>query len=284
VRPEGRDDVSFEAEYIVVGPRYFETMGIPIVRGRALGGFGDEPERVVVVNEALASMFWPGEDPIGREIDRGGTWRVVGVVPDVQMRSLRSRANPAVYYPLDQEYSPRMVLHAATERAAGLDAGLARRAVAAVDPQLPVGTVVDLGRARAVSMGETRTIGYLVGVFAALAMTLAVVGLYGLVSYGASQRVREIGIRIALGARPESLVRLILGRGVAIALLGIGVGLVIAYGLGTALRGLLFGVSHTDPVTMLAAAAVLLASAAVAAWLPARRASRVDAAISLRDG
>jgi len=136
---------------------------------------------------------------------------------------------------------------------------------------------------RTASMGETRTIGYLLGVFAALAMTLAAVGLYGLVSYGASQRVREIGIRIALGAQPESLVRLILARGVAISILGVAVGLAIAYGLGTALQGLLFGVSHTDPLTMIAASGVLLGCAAAAAWLPARRASRVDAAISLRD-
>jgi putative ABC transport system permease protein len=284
VRPAGREEPAFEAEYVVVGPRYFETLGIPLVRGRALGGLDGEPERVVVVNEALAAMYWPGEDAVGQELDgRGTTWRVVGVAGDVQMRSLRSRGNPAVYYPAAQDYSPLMVLHLRTERGAGIQPAAVRRMVAAVDPQLPVGSVTDLGAALTASMGETRTFGWLVGVFAALALALAAVGLYGLVSYGASQRVREIGIRMALGAEPESLVRLILGRGLAIGVLGVALGMVVAFGLGSALRGLLFGVTHTDPVVLGGAAALLMAAAGLAAWLPARRASRVDAAVSLRE-
>jgi predicted permease len=283
VRPAEREEPAFEAEYIVVGPDYFETLGIPIVRGRGLRGLDDEPERVVVVNEALAAMYWPGEDAVGKELEGQGRWWVVGVAGDVQMRSLRSRANPAVYYPAAHLYSPLMVLHLRTGTGAGIDATVVRRSVAAVDPQLPVGTVVDLGGALAASMGETRTIGYLLTVFAVLALVLAVVGLYGLVAYGVSQRVREIGIRIALGAEPESLVRLVLARGIGIALLGVGLGFLVAFGLGSALRGLLFGVEHTDPPTLAAAAALLLGAAGLAAWLPARRASRVDAAVSLRD-
>lgn len=285
VRPVGRDDVYFEAEFTVVGPRYFETMRIPIVRGRALGGFDDEPERVVVVNEALASRFWPGEDPIGKELQGDPTaWRVVGLVPDVQMRSLRAVGNPAVYYPIARSYSPRMALHLSSESGRTPAPEVVRNAVASVDPELPVSTVVDLQAALTESMGETRTIGYLMGAFAALALLLAAVGLYGLVSYGASQRIREFGIRVALGARPESLVRLILAKGLAVSVLGVGVGLVISYGLGVALQSLLFGVGRTDVVTLLAAASLLMAAAALAAWLPARRASRVDAATSLRDG
>jgi putative ABC transport system permease protein len=283
VGPAGREDMTFEAEYIVVGPDYFETLGIPLVRGRALRGFDDEPERVVVVNERLAAMFWPNEDPIGQEIERDGSWRVVGVAGDVQMRSLRARANPAVYYPAAQVYSPFMVLQVAGEAGVEVDPITLRRAVAAVDAELPVTTIVDLQAAVAASMGETRTIGYLVGAFAGLALALAVVGLYGLVSYGASQRVREIGIRIALGARPDSLVRLILAKGMGIALLGVTLGFVMAWGLGSALRGLLFGVGHMDVPTLVGAAWLLLAVAGVASWLPARRASRADASISLRD-
>jgi predicted permease len=283
VRPAGREDISFEAEYIIVGPDYFTTLGIPIVRGRALGGFDDEPEQVVVVNERLAAMFWPDEDPIGKEIERRGTWRVVGVAGDVQMRSLRSRANPAVYYPAAQVYSPWMDLQVGAEGGALVSPDLLRQTIAALDPELPVTRIVDLRTALATSMGETRTIGYLVTLFAALALILAVVGLYGLVSYGASQRVREIGIRIALGARPESLVRLILAKGMAIAIIGTGLGFLISWALGMALRGLLFNVEHTDLPTLLAAASLMLASAGVASWLPARRASRAEAAISLRD-
>jgi putative ABC transport system permease protein len=284
VRPLGRDSVFFEAEYTVVGPRYFETLSIPMVRGRTLRGFDDEPEPVVVVNQALVSMFWPGEDPIGQELrGQGAVWRVVGVSGDVQMRSLRSRANPAVYYPVAQQAQQQMYVHLAAEQGANITPQTVRQIVAAIDPELPVSGVIDMEQAMTDSMGETLTIGYLVGAFALLALTLAVVGLYGLVSYGASQRVREVGIRMALGARPESLVRLILARGLAIATLGILCGIVVAYGLGTALQGLLFGVGHTDVATLAGAAALLLAAAALAAWLPARRVSRVDAAISLRD-
>ena len=283
VRPVGVDDLRFEAEHTVVGPRYFETLGIPVLRGRTLGGFENEPERVVVVNEALAGLFWPGEDPIGKELQGEPTWRVVGLVRDVQMRSLRARANPGVYYPASQRYSPWMALQLSSESGRTWPRDVIQRTVAAIDPELPVSAVVDMRAAMTDSMGETRTIGYLVGAFAVLALLLAAVGLYGLVSYGASQRVREIGIRIALGAKPESLVRLILARGLAISVLGIGLGCVIAYGLGLALRSLLFGVAHTDVVTLGAASLVLMATAGIAAWLPARRASRLDASISLRD-
>jgi ABC-type antimicrobial peptide transport system permease subunit len=122
-----------------------------------------------------------------------------------------------------------------------------------------------------------------VGAFAVLALVLAAVGLYGLVSYGASQRVREMGIRMALGAEPASLVRLFLTRGIVIAVLGVGMGLAVSFGLGQALEGMLYGVGATDPGTVAVAVTVLLATAALAAWIPARRASRVDAAVSLRE-
>lgn len=281
--PAGNDEVRYEAEYVVVGPDYFETLGIPVVQGRALGGFGEEAERVVVVNEALARMFWPGEDAVGKDIDRGQLWRVVGVAGDVQMRSLRSRANPTIYYPLDHAWSPGVALQISTDPGSADGAGLLRRTVAGIDPGLPVTSVVDLRDAIAASMEETRTIGFLVAAFAALALLLSIVGLYGLVAYGASQRVREIGIRIALGARPDALLRLILGRGMLLGVFGVGVGVLVSVGVGTALRGLLFGVGHTDFRTLTAAAVLMLTTATVAAWLPARRASRLDPATSLRD-
>ena len=280
-RPVGRDDVFYEAEYNIVGGDYFATMGIPIVQGRPLGGLEEEAEQVVVINESLARMFWPGEDPIGRRLQGDPEWRVVGVVPDVQMRSLRSEGRPGVYYPLAHA-SPVMVIHARGIDGRPPASEAIEAAVARVDPGMPV-RVTDLQGAIASSMGETRTIGALIGVFAALALVLAAVGLYGLVSYGASQRVREMGIRIALGARPESLVGLILKKGILIACAGIVVGILVSSGLSQALRSLLFQVEPNDPVILGAAAVGLLAIASLAAWFPARRASRVDAAISLRD-
>ena len=228
-------------------------------------------------------LFWPGEDPIGKELKRDPTWRVVGLVPDVQMRSLRSLGNPGVYYPVSHAYSSRMALHVSSDRGPAQSTETIRRTVAAIDPELPVSSVVDLQAAMTDSMGETRTIGYLVGAFAVLALTLASVGLYGLVSYSTSQRVREIGIHIALGAKPESLVRLVMARGIAILVLGIGLGVGISYGLALAFESLLFGIAHTDVLTLGGAALVLVAAAGAAAWLPARRAGRLDAAISLSD-
>jgi len=258
-------------------------MGIPVVSGRALGGPDDEPERVVVVNEALARLFWQGDDPIGKELAGEPRWRVVGVVGDVQMRSLRAAPRPAVYYPASQAWQSRVVVHARVAGAtAGFDRAL-RSAVADADPELPVSAVVELRGALSRSMGETRTIGWLVAAFAFLALVLAAIGLYGLVSFGVAQRVRELGIRIALGARRASLVRLVLARGLAIAGVGVVFGLGVAYALGQALRGLLFEVGATDAATLAGAALLLVGTTLVAAWIPARRASRVDAAVSLRN-
>ena len=258
VIPPGREDLAFEAEYVVVGPGYFETMGIPVHEGRALGAAGPEAERVVVVNRALADRFWPGESAVGKELIRGESdpWRVVGVAGDVQMRTLRSRPNPAVYYPLAQEFDAFAILHLAAEPGASPSPEVVRRAVAQVDPELPVARVIDLQQAVAASMDESRTIGYLVAAFAGLALLLSAVGLYG------------VG----------------LGRGLGIAVTGIVVGFGVSYALGSALESLLFGVRPGDLVVLGGGAAFLLATASLAAWLPARRASRVDAAVTLREG
>jgi predicted permease len=282
VSPLGRDDVSFEAEYTVVGAEYFQVLGIPVVAGRALRGFHEETERVVVVNRALANMFWPGEAPIGKQLSADPPWRVVGVSGDVQMRSLRAFPNPAVYYPVPQEYDEHMALHIRAEPGRSITARSIREAVSSVDPELPVSRIVDMQEALTASMGETRTVGYLIGAFAVLSVVLASVGLYGLISYAASLRIRELGIRVALGAEPGSLVLLILARGLPIVAIGIVAGLAISYALARALRGLLFGVAADDVVTFGAAALCLLTTASIAAWFPARRASRLDAAVSLR--
>jgi len=155
--------------------------------------------------------------------------------------------------------------------------------VAEVDADLPLAAVADLRVGLSASMGEMRTLGYLVGAFAGLALILASVGLYGLVSFGAAQRVREMGIRIALGAKPDALVGLVLRRGLGLALVGVFSGLVVAWALGGALAGVLFGIAPADPGTIAAASTLLLTTAALAAWIPARRAARVDPATSLRE-
>jgi hypothetical protein len=255
-----------------------------VVQGRSLRGSADEPEQVVVINEALAARFWPDRNPIGREIlGPGGTpWSVVGVVRDVQMRSLRSAANPAVYYPLHHAWDANLVIHARVEGPTGTAVRELRRVVATLDPELPLGSVVDLRVATSDSIREVRVFGLLVGGFALLSLILAAIGLYGLVAYGVAQRVREMGIRLALGARPESLVGLVLRRSLVVAGIGVLAGLALALALGKALGGLLFGVEAGSPPVLLAAAGFLFGTALLAAWLPARRASRVDATVSLK--
>jgi ABC-type antimicrobial peptide transport system permease subunit len=197
------------------------------------------------------------------------------------MRSLREPGRPGAYYPMSLIYPPSGVLHIRTAGGA-LPADAIRNAVAAVDPELPVTGIQQLTAGMTASMGETRTVAYLIGGFALLALALASVGLYGLVSYGASQRVREMGVRIALGARPASLVRLILTRAFGIALIGTAIGVGLSLLLGRALEGLLFGVAPADSGALGGAALLLLLTVGAAAWVPARRASRVDASVSLR--
>lgn len=273
--------VQYEAEAINVGPGYFETLGIPLLRGRTLEHHRQEPEPVAVINQAAADFYWPGEDAVGKELN-GGT-RVVGVVGNVQSRSLRTAPRPAVFEPLPEPDRYYAVVHVRTARPAAEVGHDLREAVAGLDPGLPVTRVAELQSAVAASIGETRTFGWLVAAFAGLAFVLSIIGLYGLVSYAVSRRVRELGIRIALGAEPGTLVRMVLRRGLGLAAVGIGAGIGVAWAVSRALQGMLFGVSATNGAALAVAALVLLGSATVAAWLPARRAGRADAVASLRE-
>jgi len=283
VFPVGVEDLAVEAEFSVVGPGYFETAGIDVLSGRTFRDPEDEPERVVVVNRALAQLYWPGEDALGKELDGDPRWRVIGVVEDVQMRSLRARPNPGAYFPLSHEYSGRVAVHLLTGPDGDPPVAALREAVAAMDPQLPLHSVVDLRSWLVQSMGETRTVGLLLAMFAGLSLVLAAVGLYGVVALGAARRVKEMGIRLALGADPRSLTRLVLIRAVSLSLVGIAAGIGVAYAMGKALGGLLFRVSATHVPTLTTAGLLLLVTALFAAWLPAYRASRTDATASLRE-
>jgi predicted permease len=287
VRAADRPDdpaAQFEAEFNVVTPGYFELMGIPLLQGRAFFSAQEEPERVAVVNEALARLYWPEGDAVGKELLLGDELlRVVGVVGDVQMRSLRAPARPGVYYPYHQETESYLVAHLRVRGGmTGAIAGM-KAAVAAVDPHLPVTRITELRAGLARSLSETRTFGMVVSVFAALALILSLVGLYGLISYGVAQRQREMGIRMALGAPGQSLVRLVLRRGVVLAGMGLALGMGAALAVGRALEGVLFGVAGGNPPALMASGALLFVAGLLAAWIPARRASRVDAAVSLRE-
>jgi predicted permease len=282
---EQRDnpDAGIEAEAFFVDEAYFRTMSIPIVRGRAFESRALESEPVVIVNETLARMFWPGEDPIGRVLlGSSEPRRVIGVAGDISNRSLRGGPRPAFYEPLDASFSLAVLVHLRTAADPQSLARPIREIVAELDPGLPVTRVADLHTAMAASLGETRSIGIIVTTFAVLALLLSTVGLYGLVAWGVSRRVREMGIRLALGAEPRGIVRMVMARGLGLAAAGLVIGTGVAFLLGSAIEGMLYGVPATSPPVLAGAAALLLAAAALAAFLPARRASRIDAARCLR--
>jgi predicted permease len=267
-----------------VTPGYFEAMGIPLLAGRdfTAADKADAPP-VVVISHAMAESYWPGEDPLGSRITLGGEelFSVVGVVGDVRRADLAATTEPIVYIPYAHLTLPAFHLVAR-----GVDAGAFARDVRAVvrrlDPALPLlaATPIEGSLSRSTAQPRFRTV--LLSLFGALAALLAAVGLYGVVSDGVTRRTREIGLRMALGARRAEVVRMVLKDGMRIGLTGAALGVLAALASGRVLASFLFGVSATDPFTLVAVSALLLSVALVAAAIPAWRAARTDPAIALR--
>ncbi len=278
------------AELRAASPDYFRTMDIPLRRGRI---FTDDDRlgavRVVLISESAARKFFPAGDAIGQKIRfgvRGGYEKnqgeIVGIVGDVRHFGVDAPIPPMFYVPLDQAG-----LDGATVvmRALGLPARVgqpARRLVQAIDRDALVGEPVLLETLAAESLGKRRFYMMLLGAFAALALALAAVGLFGVISYSVAQRTREIGIRVALGASRREVLSMVMGQGLRFAGLGLAAGLMMAVFLNRALKGLLVGVSTTDPLTMLGTGAALLFVALLASYVPARRATKVDPMVALR--
>jgi putative ABC transport system permease protein len=276
------------ASFRSVTPDYFRTLGIPLVRGAPFDARADTAApRVVVINEALARKAFPSEDPIGRQIVtlNDAPWTVVGVVGDVAIGKLEDQAPPTIYLPFRQfsDISMRVAVRTRGE-VAGLEQSV-RRVVRELDPHVALYQVYTMESLvqQSESVFRRRFPLLLVGAFALAALLLAIVGTYGVISYSVAQRLRELGIRIALGATPGSVVGLVVRHAATLALAGIGVGVVTAAVLSRYAASLLYGVRGTDPTTYLTAAAVLGAVAALAAAVPARRATRVDPVVTLRD-
>jgi len=276
-------------EVRVVSPDYFRAMGVRLVRGRTFDVRDTKDAPVgVVVNETMARTVWPGEDPVGKRVwgrPVVDDWvPVVGVVADVKNVGLTLPTVPEFYfnYTRGGEGLRDMTLAVRSRLEPGVLAAAVRREVQAVDPGQPAYNVRTMRAVLDGSVEGRRLNMSLLGVLAALSLVLAVIGIYGVMSYNVARHTREIGIRMALGAQTTHIHRLIIGRGAALALAGVAVGLGLALALTRLMTGLLFGVSATDPATYVAIAAVLFAAALVACYVPARRAVRVDPLVALR--
>ncbi|MQA91164.1 MAG: FtsX-like permease family protein [Gemmatimonas sp.] len=293
-RPELDDERSPNADGQVITPGYLFALGITLVRGRGITERDDtRSPGVVVINQTMAERYWPGEDPIGQRIRLGpepGVATIVGIVRDVRQGSLAVESRPEMYLPHQQfhfvggdgsaERDMTVVLRTAGEPAPLTSA--VRREISTLDPNLPLGEFRTMEQVVETSTARSRLLTWLVAVFSTLALLLAAVGIYGLISYTVGQRTREIGIRIALGARPRDGARLVIRQSIRIVALGIGIGIACAFALTRFLESLLYEVSPTDPSTIAGVSAALLAVALLAAWLPARRAARTDPIHALR--
>jgi putative ABC transport system permease protein len=281
--PQRQSDF-LSADWRSVTPGFFRALGIPLRKGRLFSAEDrDGAEKVVVINETMARSLWPGEDPIGKRILWTGLASkprtVIGVVGDIRDMQLDGETRQVIFRPYAQMTWPWMTLMIKTAGTTGDLSNLSvavRREIHAVDRDLPVPDLVPLRQSMAGPLAAPRFGMLLLGVFAAVALVLAATGVYGIMMFAVTQRTREIGVRLALGAQPWSVVRMILSRGLLLTLIGVGFGWAGAFGLTRFLASLLYGTAPTDSLIFGAVALLLAAVATTATWLPARRAAAID--------
>lgn len=278
-----RVDVPVEYDLVFVTPGYFATLGVPLVAGR---DFADADRKaaapVAIVNESMKRMFWPSETAVGATFDDGDQYTIVGIARDTKYRNLREQPRMVLYLPLAQSYRPAMNLVVRTSVPPAQMMEHLRASVRAIDAGMPLYDVRTLAQHVDRSLYLDRLRANLIGGLALLALALAAIGIYAVLSYTIAERTREVGLRLALGAQPGAVLRMLLGTGVRVGGVGIAAGILLS----TALTGLvgtqLYGLSPLDPVTMVAACAVLFGVALAAAFVPAWRAARLDPVVALR--
>ena len=276
----------------VVGPDYFSTMQIPLHAGRNFSEQELTEERhVVIINQAFADQFLKGVEPLGQkavihmkslEESKNAPSEIIGVVGDVRQMGLDTPAEPTVYWPHPELVLSEMTIVLRTEKEPLALVAAARNELRELDPEQPMAAISTMDELLAGSLSRSRFTMIVLGVFAALALVLACVGIYGVIAYSVTQRTQEFGIRMALGANRRDVFRLVLGQGTRLTLLGIGIGIVAALIVTRLMATLLFGVSATDPLTFAAVALLLGFVALAACYIPARRATRVDPIVALR--
>jgi putative ABC transport system permease protein len=275
-------------EYRWLHGEYLKTMGIPVLKGRVLDTRDQKNTTTVLINQAMADKFWPGQDPLGKRFgqdkDRSAWYQVVGVIGNVRSFGLASNSPYEFYRTIDQDSFASMTI---VMRARGDDPmrvmPAARQIVGAIDPSLPITQVQTMETVVAASVGQPRLMSALTGVFGALAGLLAMIGVYGVMSYNVRRQRREFGIRLALGAKQSNVRNLVVARGVALAVIGVAIGAAGAYVLSGAIKALLLDVKPTDGSVYVMTAAAVLLVAILASYLPARAAGRVDPMVVLRD-
>lgn len=277
--------MTFEA----VSPGYFETLAIPILNGRAIdeSDLANSPG-VAMINATMARRYWPGENPIGKQIRmEGRPLTVEGVAADGKYGSLGEDQRPCFYIPLSQagpESSTsrvKLIVRAATADPRQLITPVLAQ-IQGLDSNLPILRVMTMTEHLYEGLGPERANATLLGIFSFLALGLAGIGIYGVISYAVAQRTHEIGIRMAMGAQRKDVVRMVLRHSLALAAIGVSIGAALALVLARALTGFLYGVGAAAPLVFSATAASWFALAVVATWIPARRATRVDPLIALR--
>lgn len=293
-RPLAPGDPGPHGDVRIVTPGYFTALGIPLLKGRY---FTDEDrkgsEDVAVIDENLARDYWPNQNPIGQKIRSGPDWAtIVGIVGHIRFNNLvgeestgsnvQSGSKGVYYFPLYQSDASAAYLLVKSNAGVAIAQSALRQAVGAVDPSQPITDLSSVDARITESLGPQRFATNLLAVFAGLAILLAAVGLYGLISYSVAERTNEIGIRMALGARPVDVLKMVLVQGAQLAIAGAAVGIVAGIALMRAMRSFLYDVSVADPLSFGAAAVLLLLVAMLACYIPARRATRVDPMIALR--
>jgi putative ABC transport system permease protein len=289
---EGRPKVALgdepDADIRIVDSNYFRTMEIPVRAGRSFSDtdLNDAP-KVMVINENMARRFWPNEDPIGQRVtmmDWGPplTGQIVGVVGDVKADGMDTETRPMIYWPYTQFpiIFNSIVVRTDVEPLSVL--GALKQQIWAIDPAQPVASALTMEQVMSNSVATRRFNMLLLGVFAGLALLLAAVGIYGVISYTVSQRTNEIGIRVALGAQRSDIIRLVVSQGMTLTMVGVIAGVAAALALTRLMTTLLFGVSPTDAPTFTAVAVLLISVALTACIVPARRATKVDPMTALR--
>jgi putative ABC transport system permease protein len=284
--PDGAELPS--VDWRLITPSYLQAMRIQLIKGRFFTEADHEKAAsVAIVNETLARRYWPDQDPIGKRIRSGFEGKewvpIVGVVADVKEQSLDAPTHLEMYRPYEQApFASTMTLMVRTEAEPTTLAAAIRNEVWAVDKDVPVARIQPLTQVISESLSKPRSTMLLLAIFAGVALVLGSIGIYGVVAYSVVERTHEIGIRMALGARPSNVLRMVIGQGMSLTLAGVTVGLGGAFAASRALESLLFGVGTTDAATFVGVALLLGLVALLACWIPARRATKVDPIVALR--